>query len=325
MKNAFSPLPFLKNKYLQTALSSSRVRTWRPSALRTKSVLKILELDDGVRLSGAYTTQHQRPPKGVVILIHGWEGSMDSAYIQATGRTLYNNGYNVFRLNLRDHGDSHHLNDGLFFATRLPEACQAVSRIAEMSAGLPVFLTGFSLGGNFALRIARQCAEKQITHLKHIVAVSPVLDPDRATDAVDNEPMILRYFLKKWFRSLRKKETLFPALYDFSDVYNMSSIRDITDALVPRFSMHKDTAEYFSKYTLNTAQLKEITIPTTIVTAADDPIIPVEDFHNLRLGPGTEIIIHDHGGHNGFIDGWLFSTWYEKKMTRLFQRHDVRC
>jgi predicted alpha/beta-fold hydrolase len=54
------------------------------------------------------------------------------------------------------------------------------------------------------------------------------------------------------------------------------------------------------------------------VSIEDDPIISVKDFYLLTTNKTTNIIIHSYGGHNGFIDGFLFSTWYEKKMVELF-------
>jgi len=47
------------------------------------------------------------------------------------------------------------------------------------------------------------------------------------------------------------------------------------------------------------------------------PIIPVKDFYLLKTNQMTNLIIHSHGGHNGFIDGFLFSTWYERKMVEF--------
>jgi len=59
-------------------------------------------------------------------------------------------------------------------------------------------------------------------------------------------------------------------------------------------------------------------VPTTIIAAADDPIIPVEDFYQLKLNHRTKLIIHTYGGHNGFIDGFFLKSWYEQKLADLF-------
>jgi predicted alpha/beta-fold hydrolase len=315
---SFRPAPPLRNAHIQTLLSSSKVRTWGINPMLTAARETILTTDEGVQLLGAYSPQPQKTTKGSVILLHGWEGSIASTYILRTGRHLYKHGYAVFRLNFRDHGESHHLNTDIFYATRLSEVFQAVKQVADRVLDTPVFIVGFSLGGNFALRVARRCSKTPIDNLRHIVAVSPVLDPDKATDRIDGCHYILKYFLKKWHRSLLKKQTLFPERYDFSDLKNVNSIRKMTDILVERYSDLKSTRDYFKGYTLANGDLKSISVPTTLLIAEDDPIIPIEDFHQLQLNDNTHLVIQRYGGHNGFIKGISLKSWYEQEMVGLF-------
>ena len=256
----------------------------------------------------------------MVIILHGWEGSMESTYVLQTGKVLFNCGYTVYRINLRDHGQSHHLNEGLFFATLLDEVFEAVSLAALEAHDLPVFLVGFSLGGNFALRIARHLHRHPIKMLRHIVAISPVLDPDKATDCIDDNLFLQYYFLRKWTRSLKLKQSLFAHRYDFSTALNLGNVRAITEKLIPQYTHFKSASEYFQGYSLTKSDLQDISIPTTIITAEDDPIIPVSDFLELQLSPQTQLVIHPHGGHNGFIETILLSCWYERKLSELFDQ-----
>jgi hypothetical protein len=256
----------------------------------------------------------------MVILVHGWEGSSNSTYVRTTGRFLYNRGFDVFRLNLRDHGPSHHLNTGLFYAVLLDEVFDAVRQISAAESGKPVFLAGFSLGGNFALRIARKCAQDPIENLKQVVSISPVIDPDKATDRIDDTRLILKYFLKKWRRSLSIKQGLYPDRYDFSTLMDIDNIREMTERLLARYSEYGSAREYFKGYTLLDGDLAAITTPTIIITAKDDPIIPVDDFYDLHTSDATRLLVQPYGGHNGFLEGWRLNGWYEKVMVEAFQR-----
>ena len=69
-------------------------------------------------------------------------------------RPCSTHGFEVVRLNLRDHGATHHLNRELFHSCRLPEVVGAVRALALRFPGMPLVLAGFSLGGNFMLRVA---------------------------------------------------------------------------------------------------------------------------------------------------------------------------
>ena len=314
----FDPLPILRNHRLQTFLASFRLRALGRNPMRSSSRPMILQTGGGTRLLGVLSKHHDSRAKGMVVLIHGWEGGADSTYMLTAGRMLFRNGYDLFRLNLRDHGGSHHLNEGLFFATLFREVFRAVRQVADLAGGLPVFLVGFSLGGNYALRIARHCAVDGIPRLRHVLSVSPVLNPSDATDRIERDPMILRYFLKKWKRSLRRKQALFPRRYDFSGVLRLGSIREITSMLLSAYTEFDHPDEYFDSYALKGRALVDIPVPTTILTAADDPIIPVGDFHRLRRNDLTRLVVHTHGGHLGFIENLSMACWHERKMVQLF-------
>jgi len=313
MTDTFNPPFYMRSAVVQTLLASLvRMQGDNPMLIVAKEV--ILNPVDDVRLQGFYSPHADQRAKGVVMLLHGWEGSVNSAYILRTGKFLYEHGFSIFRLNYRDHGDTHRLNRGLFYAVLLEEVFRAVQQIAKEAVNHPFYLIGFSMGGNFALRISRQCNERPIQNLKHIFSISPVLDPEKSTNAIDAYPLLRKYFRNKWSRSLMKKEACFPDLYDFSAVLPLPTVAEMTEVMIRRYSDYKSASDYFRHYAVLGDALADLTVPTTIVTAQDDPIIPVEDFYDLRLHPSTELIIHRYGGHNGFLETISGKTWYEKKI-----------
>jgi len=317
----FIPPRCLRGAYTQTVLSSSKVRVVGSNPMKEVAREMIFDAGGGIRLQGFMSSQQSRTPAGLVILLHGWEGSADSTYILHSGRYLYDLGYDVFRLNYRDHGRTHHLNEGVFYAVLLDEVFNSVKAASGLSAVPMVFLLGFSLGGNFALRIARKCLHHPIENLCHIVAVSPAIDPGKATDAIDASPFLRWYFLRKWRRSLRIKQKLYPHLYDFQDIMAHDTVRGWTDSLLKKYSAYTDTQEYFNGYALTGESIKYLNIPTTIIASRDDPAIPSDDFRNLVLGPSTRLIMHDFGGHNGFLEGVFRPTWYEKFASNTFSSY----
>jgi predicted alpha/beta-fold hydrolase len=236
------------------------------------------------------------------------------------GRSLYANGYDIFRLNFRDHGDSHHLNKGVFYAVLLEEIYQAVTQAAGFSRGRPVFLVGFSLGANFVLRILKKCVSVPIANLSHAVSISPVLNPQKSTTKIDRIAFIRKYFLAKWRRSLTKKQTLFPELYDFGDVMGLKTLQTVTDALLEKYSDFPTAQDYFNAYSVMGSAIADVDTPTTIITAQDDPIIPIKDFYDLKLNKHIRLVIHPHGGHNGFITGVKLQSWYENEIITLFDQ-----
>ena len=314
----FQPPVYLKHPMVQSMLASSKIRTWGKNNLLRREQQVILKTHGGTRLIGFYSPPSNKSHQGMAILLHGWEGSSHSTYILTCGNYLCHNGFSVFRLNLRDHGSSHHLNKGLFYATLLDEVWEAVHQACDLGRGVPVYLVGFSLGGNFAIRIAGRYAGHDACKLRRVVSISPVLDPDQATDRIDSNSLILGYFLRKWRRSLILKQTLYPDLYDFSDILRLKTLREMTARLLEKYTDYADTHEYFRAYSIRPELTRKITLPLSILTAADDPIIPVEGFQRLEPGADTEVIMLEHGGHNGFIEGLFQPAWYDRYLLQQF-------
>jgi hypothetical protein len=312
-----APLP-LRNGHLQTFLASAAFRARGPNPMSAAATEVVVETGGGTRLLGSHSPQVPACARGLAVLLHGWEGSVDSTYILCAGRALYRRGYDVFRLNFRDHGRSHHLNPGIFFAAHLPEVFAAVRQAARFAGGRPVFLIGFSLGANFALRVALECGREPIPGLKHVVAISPVLDPDQSTSLADRHPVIRRYFMRKWRRSLAVKQALFPGFYDFGPLLKLKTIRATTAALLERYSDYPSARDYFRAYTLTGDALRGLPLPATLLTAADDPIIPIADFQRLRLPPSARLVVSRHGGHIGFLEGLRLRSRYEQALPGLF-------
>ena len=230
---------------------------------------------------------------------------------------MFNRGASVFRLNYRDHGETHDLNSGIFLSTNFNEVFDAVKQAAAIAGGIPVYIVGFSLGGNFSLRIARSLRDLSIKKLKHIFAISPVVDPWSAAPLVDGNYFYKRYFLKKWKNSLRKKQNFFPELYNFNDIFSDNSVMSMTEKIMAEYTEFPSLKSYFDAYRVDAHDLKTCPIPITIITALDDGIIPYEDIEKLELNINANRIITDRGGHNGFFQSLTGPTWYDEYISHI--------
>lgn len=313
----YIPPFYLKNPMVQTVLSSSRLRTIGYNPVAENCEEHIIEAGGGARLLG-FLSRQDRASKGLVALLHGWEGSADSAYMLSTGRHLFKNGFDVFRLNFRDHGDSHHLNRGLFLGTLIDEAFAAMQKIAAMSGGNPFHVAGFSMGANFVIRIARMHDTSPVASLTHMVAVNPPLDPLKSTANIDRNFIVRNYFIRKWKRSLAKKQALFPKLYDFSDILCMDNCMDMTEILIRRYTDYAGAEDYFSRYNLKKGYLDAIKSKIILIMAEDDPIISIEDFYETDMNGNVDFILHKYGGHCGYIEGPGLRSWYQEKLVEIF-------
>lgn len=284
----------------------------------------LLDCGDGVRLQGHYAGHEENGSarRNLVVFIHGWQGSADSLYLISAASRLFRCGYDVFRLNLRDHGETHHLNRELFHSCRIAEAVGAVRAVGRQYLHQRLYLAGFSLGGNFALRIALRSRAAGID-LAGVVAISPVLDPAATLDALDNGwALYRRHFLSRWRRSLRRKAACFPGEYDFSRLHRMTRIEDMTDYFVRHFTDFPDTRAYLRGYAVTDEVLTGLAVPSHILAAADDPIIPYRDLERLARPDCLAITLYAKGGHCGFFHDFSFRSWMNKELQRRLRALD---
>lgn len=321
-EDRFNPPAWLRNPHLQTILNSLGPKRWRAARIGAALATQQLNLkaEDGTVLLGEFDRapdQATSPRNAVVILLHGWEGSSKSAYQLTTAQLLLNLGFDVLRLNLRDHGNTQHLNRELFNSTRSPEVAGAIGHFLGQHSYGEVFLGGYSLGGNFALRIAADYGS--LLGITAAAAICPPVDPAKAMAALNTGWFVYeKYFFQRWARSLRAKLVHFPDLGYGGDLAGAKTIDDLNRFFVPRHTAYQTVESYFAAYALTGNRLANLDIPAYLIAATDDPIIPVEDIEKIAPNANLHLQIQPCGGHCGFMENLWGDSWAEKRLAAIF-------
>lgn len=306
------PPPGLAGRHAQTIAGSLPLglfpgRRRAAAALQAASTARLLTLAGGVRLMG-YHCPGTDPQRGLVVLLHGWEGGANSGYMLRLACALYGAGYAIFRLNLRDHGGTHALNEELFHSGRIAEVVDAVAAIRVCCEARRIALVGYSLGGNFAMRVGARSASAGIS-LDRIVALCPVLHPPHTMHALETELWVYRrYYLSKWRRSLLSKQASFPQRYRLGDLRRFKTLTATTEYFVHEYTDYPDIGSYLNGYSIIGSALAQLRVPTCIIAAADDPIIPSADLADLYDNPNLDITVLPWGGHCGFVTDYRLTS-----------------
>jgi len=326
LDTSFRPRRWLRSPHFQTILPSlRRARVGRRAApLLAASEELLLDCGDGVTLQAFHSSpaRHGRDPgRKLAVLLHGWEGSSESLYLLSLAQTLFDAGFEVVRLNLRDHGATHHLNRELFHSCRLPEVVGAVRALATRFTGVPMALAGFSLGGNFMLRVAAH-DEAQHLPLERVIAISPVLDPAETLVTLERgTPIYHSYFVRKWSRSLSRKQQAWPDHYDFEELLRIRNLREMTRQLVLSHTEYPTMEDYLAGYAVTGGRLTTLAVPATVLTSLDDPIIDATGLAQLARVPHLDIVTTSHGGHCGFIETLGDVSWIDGQVVKLLSRN----
>lgn len=323
----FTPPRGLRNAHIQNIASSVGLRKWLVNQ-RTREFQKasqeiILQSGDKVQLQGFYNPQPEA--RSLVIFLHGWEGSSDSAYILSGAKALFEHGHAIFRLNFRDHGNTHHLNKELFNSTRLSDITGALNDLQKRLPHQHYYLAGFSLGGNFALRTAIAQTDSVQTdsayRIDRTVAICPVICPhDTMNNLSSGFPLYEKYFVRRWKQSLLKKTQYFPE-YDYLDrLKQVSNLKEMNEFFIPGYTPFNDCDSYFDAYHLREERLGKLTTPTTIITSEDDPIVRVNMVPKERLNH-LSVEVTRYGSHCAFIKNFKMQSWVDDRLVKIFSQH----
>ena len=122
------------------------------------------------------------------------------------------------------------------------------------------------------------------------------------------------YFVRKWMRSLLKKQAVWPGHYDFHEIGRLADLRRMTAELIRRFTEFPSLDDYLNGYSITEGRLAKLEVPATIITSLDDPIIPAHSLARLASPPSLHLTVTRFGGHCGFLDRLTGPSWVEQRM-----------
>jgi predicted alpha/beta-fold hydrolase len=272
--------------------------------------------------------QPDRRARPTLLALHGLEGSSGAHYMRGIAEKAMRGGFNAVLLNQRNCGGTEHLGPGLYHSGLVDDAAFAIRELARTDDIERVAVAGYSLGGNLALRLAGTHAPDELPTLKAVCAVSPVLELEQCVRALErgaNFPYQWN-FVRNLKARMRRKNACFPGAFDLSRLAGIRTVRQFDAVYTAPYFGFASAEDYYHR----AAALRvvdRIRIPALILTAADDPFVPVEPFRDPRIAanPHITLIVTEHGGHCGFLaerdgagdDGY----WAERVVVEFAARH----
>src|SRR4026207_951904 len=141
--------------------------------------------DPRARVAAECHWQSHRWDRPTLIALHGLNGSSDAHYMRGLAAKAFARGMNVVRLNQRNCGNTEHLSRGLFHSGLTSDAARIIHELTRVD-GLPAIAgSGYSLGGNLALKLAGEFGAHPPRELLGIAAVSPIIEIEQCTRALE--------------------------------------------------------------------------------------------------------------------------------------------
>lgn len=307
--------PIVRNGHLQTLLGNFWSRPVTEDRFPLVRRLYRTQPDTQV----AVDEQLLANPRAHAVLVHGLEGSSQSGYIRSLSRDLLEARVSVHRFNMRSCGGTEHLCKTNYHAGQTTDLKHVLTEIRKADPERPIFLIGYSLGGNASLKLAGEFAGQGLVN--GVAGISTPLDLARCCARL-NDPrnfIYQRRFVNALKDRIRRRHALQPDEYDLKPLHSIRSIWEFDDAYTAKLFGFRTALNYFQ--TQSAGQfLQSIDVPCLMIQAKDDPMIPFDVYQrepalhggnrNIRFLP------FDTGGHVGFVSRTTPRFWIDPIITR---------
>lgn len=282
----------------------------------------VVEAAPEVRLLAHCHWQPHRWQRPVVLLVHGLGGSSASGYMVGTAALAWQAGFSAVRMNLRGCGAGSELSVTPFHSGLSEDVARMLERVAEEAAA--VFVVGFSLGANLALKMAAELGEQAPAKLLALAGVSPALDLEACCRALErpSNRFYQMYFVRSLKRSFRQRQRRFPHRYARISLAGIRTVWEFDQRVTAPVFGFASAEEYYHRASALRV-LGGLRRPALLVAAADDPLVPLESLEREDLAHHRWLqrVITARGGHCGFLadgrDGTRF--WAERTVVEFFR------
>lgn len=257
--------------------------------------------------------QSPEEPKADALLVHGLEGSSDAGYMRSMAQTLLEAGVAVHRMNLRSCGGTDFLCQTLYHAGLTTDVFAYLMEL-DRQRRTPVYLIGFSLGGNIVLKLAGELGEGAHRMLAGVVSISTPLELEACARRLGERRNRLYEwrFVSSMKKRLKLRRKILPESWPWDRLDKIRTIYELDDLFTgPSFGF-RGAPEYYATQS-GARFLDDIRVPTVLIHAQDDPMIPWEAYAQpaLRTNKHLRLMAVPHGGHIGFLARNLPRMWVD--------------
>jgi uncharacterized protein len=300
----FQPPLLLRSGHLQTLRAAlMRAEHWPYQARQ-----HVLETSDGDRL-----VLHDDNPEGNIqegthqlsqcaLLVHGLGGSHLSPYMVRISHKLREMGVRTFRLDMRGCGAGWDLARRPGHAGRSEDVEVAARYIRSQLPSHRLTLVGFSLGGNIVLKLLGELGDRAAALVDRAMAVAPPVDLSECARNLQRPGMFLynRWFVRSLMDAARRRALFDPEVEARLRGSAPRTLYEFDDRVTAPLSGFSGADEYYAKCSAAPG-LGRIAVPSLILSAADDPLIPPAIFRRLTFSRPVFLQITRYGGHVGFF------------------------
>jgi len=264
-----------------------------------------------------------------IIVLHGLEGTLQSHYIRGIVHQTAAVGWGVDVLLFRGCGNEPNRAPRFYHAGETEDLTLVIQRVVAEFPHAPVFLLGYSLGGNVLLKWLGEQRAQLPPGLRAAAAVSVPYDLEAGARHISHgfSRVYERHFLRTLRRKALEKLLRYPGLFDVNALEQARTIVQFDEAVTAPVHGFTGVHDYYSRSS-SVGFLDQIHLPTLLLSAFDDPFLPATALHRVlaiaQRNPALVAEFSAAGGHVGFVSGQIpfrGRVFSEDRIMSFFSAH----
>lgn len=255
--------------------------------------------------------------RGVVVAVHGLTACSEARYMLTLANRALQRGFDVLRLNVRSCGGTERFSPTLYHSGLTADLRSVIDQLSSSD----VFLIGFSMGGNMALKLAGEWGDAVPRHVRAVCAISaPIQLAQCARRIGERRNWIYEYrFLRQLRAAVKRKQSLDAQFWPDLDLDRADSIYAFDELVTARTFGFASAADYYERSSA-AAYLDRVRVPTLLIQSEDDPFIPFSTYSHaaLQQNSALRLLRTPHGGHVAFLARGGARFWAEDQAVRFF-------
>jgi hypothetical protein len=288
--------------------------------VRLKVRSERLELPDGdfVQLDWVGTSGP------IVIVLPGLQGDLGSAYVRGLLRACQARNWRGVLLNYRGRVEPNRFPHS-YHCGMTTDLHHLAHHLAQREPHAPIGVVGYSVGANICLKWLGECG-KRGQSLPVVAAVGVSAPFNLGAVAKNIERGFSRVYQWYLLRSLRhdvarKRKALRDNLgISTRELRRLTTFFRFDDRISGPWNGFEGAEDYYAK-TRSDHLLKHVAVPTLLINANDDPLVPADLVPQpSNLSEKVILEITNGGGHLGFVCGrwpWLPRFWLDTRIPQF--------
>jgi uncharacterized protein len=246
---------------------------------------------------------HTRHSRKLVVITHGLEGNSDAQYVRGTARIFSENGWDALAWNCRSCSGEMNRQFRMYHHGDTDDIQTVIQHALQKNQYDTIVLVGYSMGANISMKYLGTQGSGLPQVVRAATVFSAPCDIRAGADVLDRwDNAFYKYrFMWSLYKKIKVKAAQYPGRIDLKNFKKVKKWYDFDAYFSAPITGHA-SAEAFHRQASAKNYLAGITIPTLLVSAANDPILTPACFpvDIARDHPWFHFELTKGGGHCGF-------------------------